>query len=142
VRISSVALVVDSANDGFTGNVLRKAGEERMKQLKNQPKRIMLILGLCILAMVAVNAKLPAQDGCPPAKCIAGTHSVCHKECDPNSPPQPVCDKICKCECVPDDNSSRMNQNKHQQKEPAVTQNNCPNRKPLPDELLTKQLWK
>lgn len=113
-----------------------------MKQLNNQPKCIVVILGLCILVMVAENTKLPAQDGCPPAQCIAGTHSVCHKECDPNSPPQPVCDKICKCKCVPDGNSSRTSQNKRQEGEPAVTRNNCPNRKPLPVELLTKPLWK
>ena len=123
-----------------------------MKQLKNQAKRIVVILGLCILAMVAGNTKLPAQDGCPPATCFNGTHSVCHKECDPNIP---TCIAKCVCKCVPDDNPSRMNQNKHQQGEPAVTQNSaastqinssisnsCPNREPLPDELLTSQLWK
>jgi hypothetical protein len=33
-----------------------------------------------------------------------------------------------------------MNQDK-QAGEPALAQNNCPNRKPLLDELLTRQLW-
>jgi hypothetical protein len=99
-----------------------KVGDERVKQLKNKPKRIMAILSLCILAMVAENTKLPAQDDCPPAKCYLGTHSVCHKECDPNIP---TCVQKCVCKCVPDSNSLRMNQNKHQQGEPAVAQNSA-----------------
>ena len=107
---------------------------DKMKQLKH----ISVVLCFCILAMVGENTKLAAQDGCPPATCPNGTHSVCHKDCDPN---YPTCVPKCSCQCVPDGNASQMNQNKHAA-EPVLAQNNCPNSKPLLDELLTTQLWK
>ncbi len=69
-----------------------------------------VILCLCIVAMVGANKKLAAQDGCPPATCPYGSHSVCHKDCDPN---YPTCVPRCSCQCVPDGNSLQMNQNKH-----------------------------
>ena len=109
-----------------------------MKQLKERLKHITVILCLCILAMVGENTRLAAQDGCPPAQCPYGTHSVCHKECDPNV--SPICSPKCVCTCVPDGNSLQANHNK-QAGEPVLAQNNCPNGKPLLDELLTRQLW-
>jgi len=102
-----------------------------------RPKPITVSLCLCILAMVGENTKLAAQDGCPPAQCPYGYHSVCHKDCDPN---YPTCVPRCECRCVPDGSSLQMNQNK-QAASPALAQNNCPNGKPLLDQLLTKQLW-
>jgi hypothetical protein len=109
-----------------------------MKQLKEQLKRITVILCFCIVTVVLGNTKLAAQDGCPPATCPYGTHSVCHKECDPNV--SPICSPKCVCSCVPDGNSLQTNQNKHRV-EPALAQNNCPNSKPHLDELPTTQLW-
>lgn len=41
-----------------------------------------------------------AQDGCYPAQCMIGYHSVCHKECDPNG--GPACMPVCKCHCEKD----------------------------------------
>ncbi len=78
-----------------------------MKRLKP----ITVSLCLCILAMVVESTKLAAQDGCPPATCPNGTHSVCHKECDPNV--SPICSPKCVCRCEPDGNSLQMSQDKH-----------------------------
>jgi hypothetical protein len=111
-----------------------------MGQLEQQLKRITVSLCLCILVMVGEDTRLTAQDGCPPATCPNGSHSVCHKECDPNV--SPICSPECVCTCEPtqEENSLQAN-HKKQAGEPALAQNDCQDRKPVLDELLTTQLW-
>jgi hypothetical protein len=58
-----------------------------------------ILLFLSALPMIGADHEVP-QDGCPPAQCYEGYHSVCHKECDPNV--SPICSPKCVCQCVPD----------------------------------------
>jgi hypothetical protein len=104
-----------------------------MKQLKDAT----VILCLCVVMMTVGNTRLSAQDACPPAQCPYGTHSVCHKECDPNV--SPICSPKCVCGCVPDGNSTRLNQNNHKE-HLVLAQNGCPE-KPSLDTLLAAHLW-
>jgi hypothetical protein len=61
-------------------------------------KTVLMLLAL----LMTIGAAVRADDYCYPAQCPYGSHSVCVKECDPKSPPQPVCDKVCKCHCEKD----------------------------------------
>jgi hypothetical protein len=59
-------------------------------------KNVLMLLALLLALSVVVRAD------CNPINCLLGYHSVCVQQCDPNSPPQPVCDKVCKCHCEKD----------------------------------------
>ena len=65
---------------------------------------VLLLLGSCFVQ---------AQDGCYPAQCMVGYHSVCHKECDPNG--GPACIPVCKCHCEKDQSISNGNSNFQEQ---------------------------
>lgn len=52
---------------------------------------------LLVVALLFLSCFAQAQDGCMPATCLPGRHSVCRKECDPNG--GPICMPVCKCHC-------------------------------------------
>ena len=62
-------------------------------------KTVLMLLAL----LLAIGTAVRPDDYCYPAQCPYGSHSVCEKVCDPNSPPKPDCDKVCKCHCEKDE---------------------------------------
>jgi hypothetical protein len=113
----------------------KRAEGEKMKQLTR-----ICVVGVCILGTVAGSTKLAAQDGCPPARCFNGTHSVCHKECDPNV--SPICSPKCVCTCVPDNNAMIIGVvDETLTGRQSLDQDACKHSTPALGELLSTELW-